>query len=174
MDTIEVESLHSDAQIRQELETMVGRKGLTLRAFVSLHLAGSPYTEGGSLSPDDVAFASSVIGLKDGMTMEEAHTEIESELDCVARAYEILPKKNDAPDASQVEMFSPEWLCDTIAMACNAVPSLTWEDAMDGLPMVAVVHLGMSAARASGAKTCRPLDFKAAFEKMRKEKDKNG
>ena len=41
------------------------------------------------------------------------------------------------------------------------------------VPLVMMMHLGVSTGRYNGATTRRPLDYKAAFEEMRRHNEEN-
>lgn len=176
---IEVPSRHTPEMIEHELDSMMGksRLKLCLGHVMELALSQSPYVYGGEVDEEDVVVAYTILG-RDDLDYTLFHHLLVEELEAAFRALEIIvdddAKPKDESKKSIIKIFSPEWMCDIIRAACHAVPSTTIEDVMWGMPLVLVLHLGVSEARAQGSITRRPVDYKEAlrrFKEFRKEQN---
>lgn len=178
MDTITVQKLHTDEMIKAEVRDMLGAGKilLTLGMVEGLWLVDSPYVKGGKVEPEDVERAMDVCCVDKDIDPVEFHKSLTEAIETACRPYEIIvpdKKKPENPDAvdvgnsSEVPTFSPEWVADTISMACQAMPSLTVRQILWETPFVMVTHLSVSTARRNGAITQRPNDMKDAIEKLR-------
>lgn len=174
---ITVEKTHTDEMVRDELKAMLGASKihLTLGALASLAVLKSPYIYGGSVTENVLETAFGLVKHEE-MSPLEFHEALQSEIDTAFRVFEtIVPDhKESANDkTSEIETFSPEWFSDTIAQACQSMPSLTHKQVLWEMPLVFVFHLAISTARRNGAITRRPNDVKAAireFKAMRERK----
>ena len=163
-----------EARIRREVESCLGfsRVRLTLGAVMELSLLQSPYILGGEVTDNDICAAmDSCYPNEDEpmprMPREEFHREFEGEIARAFGAYKLLddtglPKGRE----SDTPVCSPEWACDIIGMATQSLPSLTWEDALWHMPLIALVHLGLATARRNGAITRRDLGADAAIAQL--------
>ena len=175
--TFQVGSLHSEADIQNETKAMLGdgEITLTLGLLMRLHLVKSPYITGGQITDSDLDIARAIVPSR-RLGPLEFHEALLKELATAWRAYEIIsPTQELRPQGrqSQVDLFSPEWLADTINMACAAMPSLTYRQILWEVPLAMVLHLAISTDRRNGVITERPADIMAALKKM-KELQQNG
>lgn len=176
--TFQVGSLHSEADIANETKAMLGDGDitLTLGLLMRLHLAKSPYITGGQITDSDLDIARAIVPSR-RLGPLEFHEALLKELATAWRAYGIISPSQELPTPrgrqSQVDLFSPEWLADTINMACAAMPSLTYRQILWEVPLTMVLHLAISTARRNGTITERPADIMAALKKM-KELQQNG
>ena len=168
---IKVGSLHSDEDIWDELYQMLrgAKSGLTLGMLMTLAMNKSPYVLGGVLSDDDIRYAYS---LSDGkLKAEDFHSALVNDLNAAWRALEIIVPSNEPVKEngrkSQVDMFSPEWLADTISAACASVPSMTLNQVLWEVPLAMTLHLVVSNSRRHGAITERPPDIKGALKQFK-------
>lgn len=165
-----------DAEIRSML--MCGGLRLTLGQLEQLFLIRSPYVGEGvsALTADDVSAARSILGEKDSELSDVEFSErLVSELDTAFRAYEIIVPDAEAHGGrvSDIRVFSPEWLADTISQACAAMPSLTYGQVLWEMPLTLVLHLAVSTARRNGVITERRLGVEDALKQLR-ERRNNG
>lgn len=161
--------------MRGELEQMIhgGDVSLTLGTLMQLVLVRSPYVLGGELSRADLDCAYRLIP-HGRLNKRQFHDQLVKDLATAWRAYDIIsPNQDNRPSGreSQVDLFSPEWLADTIAMACQAMPSLTYEQILWEIPLAMTLHLAVSTARRQGTITERPADIGAALEKLKQMKE---
>lgn len=167
---ITVQKTHTDEMIRDELLAMigVGRVHLTIGSLAALASLDSPYIRGGSVSEDQLDKAYSVVshGELDRMAF---HEELQRELDTAFRVFEtILPDpKRSSEKGSEIATFSPEWFADMISQACQSMPSLTYRQLMDEIPLAMVFHLAVSSFRRNGATTGRPNDVGEALRQFK-------
>jgi hypothetical protein len=169
-------SRHSEKDIKDELRAMLSYGeglSLTLGTLMLLYLEDSPYVLGGDVTGEDLALAGVLVGRPRGMKDDEFHDALCGEIATAWRAYEIISPSQDGGGGrqSRVEMFSPEWLADTIGMACAAMPSLTLHQVLWEAPLALVLHLAISTARRNGTVTERPPDIMAALKKMREKEN---
>jgi len=177
MDEIVVNKLHTDEMVKAEVMDMLGAGKilLTLGMVEGLWLVDSPYVKGGVVKPEDVDRAMEVCCVDKGKDPLEFHKSLVEAIDTACRPYEIIvpdPMQKDDGKQSEVPMFSPEWVADTISMACQAMPSLTLNQILWETPFVFVTHLAVSTARKHGSQTRRPDDIKSAIAQL-KEMNKN-
>ena len=172
-----VEKLHSDSMINHELELMLGlgEIKLTLGGLMSLAIVHSPYLYGGSMDEESLAKAYTLIEHGD-MDIMKFHTELQNELDSAFRVFEIIVPDDD-PTAkkgktSEIGDWSPEWFSDIISQACQSMPSLTYHQILNDMPLVAVFHLAVSTARRNGARTERPNDVRDAIKQLKEMRNK--
>ena len=162
--------------IRAEVDAMMGNGliKLTLADIMLLAEAQSPYIYGGDITADDIELAKRITGHTE-MHDADFHTVMLAELDAAFRPLELLePSKDDGNGKkSRIEPFSPEWMADILRASCQAMPSLTIDQAMHDAPMCLLMHLVLAEARAQGATTRRPPDIKAALEQYKKLKEKD-
>lgn len=173
-DYIEVPSRHTDEMISREMEGMLGlsKVRLCLGHLMMLAHRRSPYVYGGQVGPEELAYAMELLG-SGGMDPVGFHAELLSELDAAFRPLELFEEdRKDDKDAkrSVIDAFSPEWLADVVRCACEAMPSITMEQALWTVPVVMMMHLGVSTARKNGAVTQRPVDMKEAMRIMRERR----
>lgn len=140
---------------------------LTLGALMELHLCDSPYVRDGEVTARDIAVAKDIVEGK-GLRDEDFHAELDAEIARAMEAYNILDESENPPRrTSDIPICSPEWACDIIGMATQSLPSLTWEDALWHMPLVALVHLGLATARRNGGTTRRDLGAADAIEQLK-------
>lgn len=172
----EVPSKHTSEMIEREVRGLLGlsKVRVCLGHVMELAMDHSPYIFGGQVSEDALFGAMRRLGVS-GMDPLEFHGELVAELDAAFRPNELYFGKQDEPKAerSDIRAFSPEWCVDVIRSACMACPSITLHDAYWEIPLVSLMHLGVSFGRYNGATTRRPLDYKAAFEMMRRHNEEN-
>ena len=164
-----------EERLRRETVSMLGasRVRLTLGALVELYLIGSPYVFGGEVADNDIAAAMDSCYPDDGepmpkMPREEFHRELEGEIARAMDAYNILDESETPPRrTSDIPICSPEGACDIVGMATQSLPSLTWEDALWHMPLIALVHLGLATARRNGGTTRRDLGAADAIEQLK-------
>lgn len=173
---IEVQLVHTDEMMADELRAMLGmgRVRLTLGAFAALSLAGSPYVHGGAVTEEALETAMSLVD-HDEMSPLEFHDALQRELDAAFRVFEtIQPDPQDAPPGrtSEIIAFSPEWFSDLISSACQSMPSITYDQAWNEIPMAMICHLAVSTDRRSGAVTARAGNVKDALAKFREMRHK--
>lgn len=177
MSEIVVNKLHTTEMIKAEVMDMLGagKLLLTLGMVEGLWLVDSPYVKGGVVKPEDVDRAMEVCCVDKEKNALEFHVELTEAIETACRPYEIIvpdPTQKDDGKQSEVPMFSPEWVADTISMACQAMPSLTLNQILWETPFVFVTHLAVSTARKHGSQTRRPDDVKEAIRQL-KEMNKN-
>lgn len=151
---------HTEGQVMYELMACLGRgRHISLYQYVMLQQL--------DLATDDADAAE----LLQDMTPEEAAADMEA----IYRVYEIIAGGADdtAPKGktSDYPPHGPEWLCDIVAKACHAIPSMTWDQVLD-MPMVAVLHLAAAGGRMEGMITKRPLDMDEAWRLFQEWDDK--
>lgn len=172
---IQVGSLHTEDMIKAELKQMLlgGESGLTLGMLMLLAMENSPYVYGGVLTEGDLAYA---YALSDRhLSKEKFHEALVADLEAAWRAFEIIapdPELRQKGKSSKVEMFSPEWLADTVGSICQSMPSLTYREVLWELPLAMATHLAMATSRRNGTLTERPADIRGALEQMRKMREK--
>lgn len=169
--SVEVPSTHTPEMIEHETKSCLGVSDLklTLGHVMSLHLLHSPYTEGGEIEPEHVAQAMEIIK-SDIADPVEFHKKLVAEIESALRIYEIVvpeEKKDDKGKHSEIETLSPEWMADVVTMACKAMPSITYRQAMWEMPFAMMVHLGLAASRQYGTICKRPDDIREAIRRMR-------
>ena len=177
---IHVQSKHTPAMIRAEVDSMLGFSALRLCLghVMMLAEARSPYVFGGDVTPLDTELAKKI--MRSELPDYEFHTALIGEMDTAFRPFEILENDDKPGDPkakkSDVKPFSPEWMADMLRAAAQAVPSLDIEAALWKIPLVMLIHLWLAEARANGSVTRRPPDVKAALAEwrklMKKESDK--
>lgn len=166
---ITVNKLHTDEMVKAEVSAMLGEGMLlTLGMVERLWLHGSPYVKGGKVTTDDLACALAIVPHGD-MGIEDFHNALVDALTTAWRAYEIIvpDKKEENGKASEIEMFSPEWLAETVSQACHSMPSLTVQQVLWEAPLALVLHLVVSQARRNGAITRRPDDIMEALRRLK-------
>ena len=171
---IDVPSRHTDEMMARETEGMLGlsKVRLCLGHLMMLAHRRSPYVYGGKVEPEELSYAMELLGCGE-MDPLEFHGEFLAELDAAFRPLELFEEdRKDDKEAkrSVIDAFSPEWLADAIRCACEAMPSITMEQALWTVPLVMIMHLGVSTARKNGAVTQRPVDFKEAMRIMRERR----
>lgn len=171
-----VEKLHTDEMVKAEMRDMLGAGSLkvTLGTIESLWLVDSPYLKGGDVKEEDLANAMSLIEHGD-MEPLDFHKTLMDTLDTAWRAFEIIVPNKDSKDDgkhSEIEIFSPEWLADTISQACHALPSLTYREILWELPVAMTFHLAVSTARRNGEITRRPDDVQEAVRLLKEHNKK--
>ena len=168
---IDVPSKHTPEMVRHEMDSMLGCSTLRLCVghVVLLAEAKSPYIYGGKITELDLELARKIIktpGMDDG----KFHSALQGELDAAFRPVELFDEgdkpKKDGDELHKIPPFSPEWLADLVRAACQAVPSMTLDDALWCVPMAMVMHLYVAEARANGAKTMRPPDYAEAMRRF--------
>lgn len=181
-----VEKLHTDEMVKDEVRTMLGATDfkLTLGMVEGLWLIDSPYIKGGAVTPNDVECAMKICCVDANVEAVQFHKALQESLDTAFRVFDIFvpdddPLQKKQGKTSEIGNFSPEWLSDIIAQACQSMPSLTYNQILYEIPLVSVYHLAMSTARRNGAITARPNDMKSAIEQFkelqkRKKKEKEG
>lgn len=170
--TFTIGSRHSEKDIEAESRAMLGRGvlPLTLGRLMLLHLEHSPYVRGGEVTDYDVGIAASIVPRPRRMKDDAFHDALCGEIATAWRAMEIVSPQQDAHGGgrqSKVDLFSPEWLSDTIGMACAAMPSLTMRQVLWEAPLALVLHLAISTARRNGTITERPADIMAALQQLK-------
>ncbi len=164
MTAIHVDSLHTPEMVADEIRICLSNRSLTLGEFMSLRLVHSPYVYGGTVAEDDVRQAASLVRLscdRDGVD-----SALRQEMEAVNRVLEILP----APDPGETQdapALGPEWMCDLMAAAAVAVPSLTPSAMLWDVPLVLLLHLVAAACRRNSVSTRRPMDDAAAVRRLR-------
>ncbi len=171
---IEVPSKHTGEMVNAELDAMIGagRIRLCLGHLMQLARMHSPYVYGGKVTEMDLAMAMSLWPHDTGKERDplKFHEDLVAEMDAAFRPLDLFDeskKKEDGGKHSDVRAFSPEWMCDVMRAACQAMPSLGYREMLWEVPLTLVMHLGVAEARANGAITCRPRDYKAAIKMMR-------
>ena len=176
---IYAEDKHTDDMVKAEVLAMLGADDfrLTLGAIETLWLIDSPYTslEPCEVKPEDVIKAYKAIN-HGKLEPMEFHAALVSALETAWRAYEIVAPDPTARTGrrSEIRLFAPEWLADTMSQACAAMPSLTYNQVLWEMPLTLVLHLAVSTARRNGAITERPKGVEDAlrqFREMRRKKD---
>lgn len=175
--TFTIGSRHSEKDIKDELRAMLSYgKGLnlTLGNLMLLYLENSPYVLGGSVTGEDLALAGVLVERPRRMKDDAFHDALCGEIATAWRAYEIITpsQAGNGGRQSKVEMFSPEWLADTIGMACAAMPSLTLHQVLWEAPLALVLHLAISTARRNGTITERPADILEALRQLKEMREK--
>lgn len=172
---IEVNNLHTDEMVQNELKSMlgVGKVHLTLGALASLAILKSPYLYGGTATEQNLIDAYELVK-HDEIDIAEFHTVLQDEIDTAFRAFEILvpDPKADSVKTSEIETFSPEWFADVISQACQSMPSLTYSQILYQIPLTMILHLAVSTARRNGALTERPHDVKEALKQLKQMREK--
>ena len=174
----QVPSRHTPEMIRHELSSMLGIGEITLCLghLMTLVLLRSPYIYGGEVDADRIGEAKHILGCMD-MDNGAFHEALLAEMDAVFRPLELFDDDNKPEDESKksvIAPFSPEWMCDILRSACQAVPAIGIEDALWRVPLVLIMHLGVAESRAQGATTRRPVDYTEAlkrFKEMRKQEN---
>jgi len=175
MTEIVVNKLHTDAMLESELRAMLGTGEikLTLGGLIGLVLVKSPYVFGGKVDEDSLSQAYTLIdhGQLDVM---QFHKALQDELDTAFRVFELLVPDDD-PTAkkgktSEMETFSPEWFADIMSQACQAMPSLSYDQILGQVPLTTIFHLNLSTARRNGAITRRPDDVKEALKILKERR----
>lgn len=170
---ITVADTHTDAMLADELRAMLGRGRvrLTLGALADLALARSPYLLGGEVSAEDAEAAYGCVPHADGMEPLEFHEAVQREMDTAFRVFEAIQPDAETSASpaktSEIGLFSPEWFADLIAQACQSMPSLTYAQAWDEVPLAMMVHLAVATARRNGAVTARPHGVAEALRQFR-------
>lgn len=173
-----VPSRHTPEMIRAEVDSMLGLSNLRvcLGHVMMLAESKSPYVYGGKVTPQDIGMAMDILNAKE-TDEAEFHRMLLAELDTSFRATELFEADNNPDEESRksdVRAFSPEWLCDVLRAACQAVPSITLEQGLWHIPMTMIMHLGASQARAHGMITKRPVDYKEALKLFLEMRNKGG
>lgn len=138
---------HSKSQILNELRLMLTPSGgLTAGGFLLL-VSTNPVFVGGEVTEEAV---NDVLELTGTTSLEEALEVIKA---CF-RCFECL--KGTALE--HLEYYTPEWLADLVGMAGQSC-SMTYHDAVWGIPLVALTHLALATYRRNGGKYERPKDF---------------
>ena len=149
----EIARLHSTEQVEAELRIALSSKPrLTMGRLLPLHLARSPFIEGGELTPETLAEAMAIMGQTEPKGFCNA---LSDELAAAWRVQEIFPSDGEK-SKSKYDAYSPEWMCDFMTLAATALPSLTYHQALWEIPLVALLHLGAAAQRKNGGATRRP------------------
>jgi len=174
--TLKTGSRHSEKDIDDELAAMMGDDPLelTLGHVVRLYQIRSPYVMGGAVTQYDMDMARGIVPAPGKWSYNHFHDELIMSIGTAWRAFEIVADSQDmAPKGRQpkVDLFSPEWLADTVAAATQSLPSLTWHGALWELPLAAVLHLALSTYRRNGGITERPADIQAALNQLKELKD---
>ena len=171
---IDAPSKHTGEMVAAELDAMMGagRMKVCLGHLMKLARMRSPYVYGGKVTERDLAIAMSLWPRDAGRVSDPVrfHEDLVWELDAAFRPLELFDKaknKDSGGDKSDVRIFSPEWMADVMRSACRAMPSLGCREILWEVPLCLVMHLGVSEARAQGAITERPKDYKAAIKMMR-------
>ena len=120
--------------------------GLTAGGFLLL-ATSNPLFIGGKVTEEAVKECLALTGCG---TIEEA---LETVKACF-RCFECIKQTSEKP----LEYYTPEWLADLIGMA-NQSCSLTWQQAVWEMPLVALTHLALATYRRNGGKYERPKDF---------------
>lgn len=174
-DEIEVSKLHTEEMIKDEVRDMLGagKLRITLGMVEGLWLVDSPYVKGGKVTESDLDIAMQVCGAEKDADRMEFHEELVRAIETACRPYELIVPDADTKDDSvgkhsEVPTFSPEWVADTISMACQAMPSLTERQILWETPFVMITHLAVSTSRRHGAITRRPDDLNAAIAELKK------
>lgn len=173
---IQVNKLHSDEMVCDELKAMlgVGKVHLTLGALASLAILKSPYLYGGKVGEEQLVEAYELVKHDDNLEPIEFHEELQKEIDTAWRAFEILVPDNEMKPqkTSEIETFSPEWFADVISQACQSMPSLTYGQILHQIPLTMILHLAVSTARRNGTLTVRPNDVHEALRQFREKRSK--
>lgn len=168
---ITVEKTHTDEMIADELKAMLGagKVRITLGGLASLVVMKSPYVYGGKVTEKELEAAYRLIG-HGNLGPMEFHEALQEELETAFRVFEtIVPddKPGNQSKTSEIGLYSPEWFADIISQTCQSMPSLTYRQLMDEIPLAMVFHLSVSACRRNGALTRRPDDVKEALKKFK-------
>lgn len=166
---IKVESLHTKAMIKQEMRDCLGdgKIFLTLGGLERLWLVDSPYLVGGELSEEALLQAMHIVRHVTDISPDEFHNELSTAIDTAFRAFELLKPEDEKEDEDNQDPFSPEWMADVMGLACQSMPSITYDEILHVMPLAMTLHLAVATARRNGAETQRPIDYKAALRKMR-------
>lgn len=175
---ITVKKLHTEAMVKQEMKEMLGAVEfkLTLGMVEGLWLIDSPYILGGDVTKDALERAMTVCNAKEDTDPLVFHKTLLTAIETAIRPYELIvpdPPKEEDGKKSEITIFSPEWLADTVSVACQAMPSLTVREILWEIPMTLVTHLAVSTARRNGAITRRPDDVKEALRIFKERQKKN-
>ena len=165
---IKVDSLHSEAMIKQEMRDCLGdgKIFLTLGSLERLWLVDSPFVIGGDLTAEAMQQAWEIVPHISDMALDEFCEGLSTAIETAFRAFELLqPEKEEKPDTQDV--FSPEWMADVMGLACQSMPSITYDEILHVMPLAMTLHLAVATARRNGAETQRPIDYKAAIKAMR-------
>lgn len=175
MTEIVVNKLHSDAMLESELRAMLGTGEikLTLGGLMGLVLVKSPYVFGGKVDENSLLQAYTLIAHGD-LDAVQFHNALQDELDTAFRVFELLVPDDD-PTAkkgktSEMETFSPEWFADIMSHACQAMPSLSYDQILGQIPLTMIFHLNLSTARRNGAITRRPDNIKEALNILKERR----
>ena len=177
----EVPCKHTGEMIESEIDSMLGacRVRLCLGHLMQLARMHSPYVYGGHVDEMALSMAMSLWPFDEGREPDPVkfHEDLVAELDAAFRPLELYDKaKNkdlEKGEKSDIRPFSPEWMADIMRSAAQAIPSLGYREILWELPLVAVMHLGVAESRANGAITSRPMDYKAAFAKLKQMQEEN-
>lgn len=170
---IDAPSKHTAEMVNAELDAMLGagRIRLCLGHLMQLARMHSPYVYGGKVTEMDLAKAMSLWPHDAGREPDplQFHADLVAEMDAAFRPLELFDdtRKDDTGKHSDVRAFSPEWMSDVMRAACQAMPSLGYREILWEVPLTLVMHMGVAEARANGAITSRPKDYKAAIRMMR-------
>lgn len=177
---ITVNKLHTDEMVKQEMKEMLGASDfyVTLGMVEGLWVIDSPYITGGDVTEDDLKRAMTVCcaeGVSDPVAW---HKSLVNAIETAIRPYETIvpeakPETGVPKVESEVPIFSPEWLADTLNCATDAMPSLTLHELLWEVPMTLVSHLAVSTARRNGATTRRPDDVSEAIKIFKERKKAN-
>lgn len=131
----------------------------TLRQLMLLALGASPYVMGGVPEESDTEFARHVLVMPSA-----SPAEIDAVVCTALRPLDcIVPSgKPREGECSELPDWSPEWLAEVVSMAAGALPSLTWDQALD-MPAVTIAHLILASIRRKGGTTRRPDDEAGAI-----------
>ena len=135
---------------------------LTLGRLLQLKLKQSPFLDGGRLTPEALAEAISIMG---GGEAVDVCSHLTEQIAAAWRVMEIYPPDGEK-SKSRYDAYSPEWMCDLIALAAEALPSLTYHQALWEIPLVALLHLGAAAHRKNGGATRRPDNDNEVFRML--------
>lgn len=164
MTSIHVDDLHTPEMVADEIRICLSAdSSLTLGEFMSLRLVHSPYVYGGQVGEDDIRQAASLVRLSGNDGVDSA---LRRELEAVNRVLEILPASGPG-ETQDAPALGPEWMCDLMAAAAVAAPSLTPSAMLWDTPLVLLLHLVAAACRRNSVPTRRPMDDAQAVRLLR-------
>ena len=163
---ISLESSHTPEMVREELRVMSGGNLLaskvTASVLMDLALSRSPLLFGEVMEEGDLFHARRILA-----SPGASCAELREALETAFRPLEIIEPMDPAHTelTHSYDTFSPEWFADIYATVCRVSP-LPWGQFVHTLPWCTVCHLVAAAHRAAGGMTARPVDLKAALDRI--------
>ena len=129
---------------------------------MDLALSRSPLLFGGMIEEGDLFHARRILA-----SPGASCAELREALETAFRPLEIIEPMGPAHTelTHSYDTFSPEWFADIYATVCRVSP-LPWGQFVHTLPWCTVCHLVAAAHRAAGGTTARPVDLKAALDRI--------